>query len=141
MTYEQYLQKFGMKRGQYDPNTLLSGLEQEFGIEGIGSMGMMPYISDEMLDRLGITPYSKELQYGHEAIIDSLSPKYNPPKEIHGRFDDSYAVDTYGKKVKSDFLTQSSKLLGQVQEKQSKSRSIVDELIKQAYANMASLAD
>jgi hypothetical protein len=140
MTYEQYLEKFGMKRGQYDPDTLLSGLEKEFGVQGIASLGMMPHITDEMLDRFGVAPYSKELQYGHKAIIDSLAPKYNPPKDIHGRFSDSYAVDAYGKKVKSDFLTQSSALLGQVEEKKSKSKAMVDDLIKQAYANVASLA-
>ena len=140
MTYEQYLQKFGMKRGQYDPDTLLSGLEQEFGIQGILSSGMMPHVTDDMLDRLGITPYSKELQYGNKAIIDSLTSKYNPPKDIHGGFGGTYAVDAYGKKVESDFLTQSSKLLGQVEEKKSKSKTILDDLFKQAYMNAASLA-
>ena len=42
--------------------------------------------------------------------------------------------------LKSDFLTQSSALLGQVEEKKSKSKAMVDDLIKQAYANVASLA-
>ena len=55
MTYKQYLQKFGMKRGEYDPDTLLSGFEEEFDIPGILSLGMMPYIDETMLDRIGVT--------------------------------------------------------------------------------------
>ncbi len=101
----------------------------------------MPYLSDEMLDRVGITPYSKELQYGHKSIIDSLAPKYNPPKDIHGGFSGTYATDAYGKKVKSDFIAGSSKLLGQIEEKKSKSQSILDDLFKQAYTNVTALAD
>jgi|LULM01.1.fsa_nt_gb hypothetical protein len=141
MTYKQYLQKFGMKRGEYDPDTLLSGFEEEFDIPGILSLGMMPYIDETMLDRIGVTPYSRELQYGSQALIDSLLPRYSPPKDIHGGFSGTYATDAYGKKVKSDFIAGSSKLLGQIEEKKSKSQSILDDLFKQAYTNVTALAD
>ena len=46
-----------------------------------------------------------------------------------------------GKKVKSDFIAGSSKLLGQIEEKKSKSQSILDDLFKQAYTNVTALAD
>jgi|TARA_R110002073_G_scaffold307303_1_gene476946 hypothetical protein len=140
MTYEQYLQRYGMRRGEYDPDTLLSGLEQEFGIEGLLSAGQMPYLTETMIDAGGVTPYSKELQFGTEALLDSLMPRYNVPKKVHGNLAGTYATDVYGKKVKADFTTGSAKILGQVQGKQSESKKYIDDLFKQAYMNAASLA-
>ena len=140
MTYEQYLQNYGLQAGQYDPDVLLSGLEQQFGIEGILSAGMMPSISQTQIEARGITPYSQEMQFGTEALLDSLMPNYNVPKKVHGNLAGSYATDVYGKKIASDYATGSAKILGRVGEKQTQSRSMIDDLFKQAYINAASMS-
>lgn len=140
MTTQQYMQQFGFNRGaSIDPSSMLANLERFFGVEGLGSIGQIPTISPDLAEATSVTPYSKEIQGNLETLINKYLPLTNVPKNVHGNLADTYATDVYGGKIQSDFLKGQTDILTGVGAKQSKSRSIIDELFRTGFGNIASL--